>query len=94
MRNVTFASVAIALLMVGWAGAACLKPDAPACAVQTVPFAKDSDADDCRKDMLRYRDAMDVYASCLGQTSADDEKAARDAYEDIRMRFNRRARGE
>ncbi|HXW26260.1 MAG TPA: hypothetical protein VEK73_16065, partial [Xanthobacteraceae bacterium] len=67
---------------------------APTCATQTVPFASVKAADDCRKDMLAFRDAMDAYAACLGQTSADDEKKARDAYEDIRVRFNRRARGE
>jgi hypothetical protein len=44
--------------------------------------------------MLRFRDDMDVYAECLGETSADDEKQAREAYEDVRIRFNRRARGE
>jgi hypothetical protein len=74
--------------------AACDKPAVLACAIATVPFAKDQDADDCRKEMLRFRDAMDVYASCLGSTSPADEKAARDEYEDIRMRFNKRARGE
>jgi hypothetical protein len=73
--------------------AACPKPDTPACAIQTVPFAKDQDADNCRKEMLLFRIAMDVYALCLGVTSPDDEKAARDGYEDVRMRFNRRAAG-
>jgi hypothetical protein len=44
--------------------------------------------------MLAFRDGMDRYASCLGETSSDGEKAARAEYEDIRIRFNRRARGE
>lgn len=74
--------------------AACDKPEVPACAIATVPFAKDQDADDCRKEMLGFKDAMDVYASCLGSTSPADEKVARDGYEDIRLRFNKRARGE
>lgn len=74
--------------------AACDKPAVPACAIATVPFDKDKDADDCRKEMLRFRDAMDGYASCLGATSPVEEKAARDDYEDIRVRFNKRARGE
>src|SRR5205085_1387781 len=74
--------------------AACDKPAVPACAIATVPFAKDKDADDCRKEMLGFRDAMDRHASCLGSTSPSDEKAARDEYEDIRDRFNKRARGE
>jgi hypothetical protein len=74
--------------------AACSKPDAPACATRMVPFATDRDADDCRIAMLAFRDGMDRYASCLGETSSDGEKAARAEYEDIRIRFNRRARGE
>ena len=44
--------------------------------------------------MLRFRDEMEAYASCLAQTSTEDEKAARDEYESVRVRFNRRARGE
>jgi hypothetical protein len=90
--------LALALLCVsvtaGSSHAGCTRPDAPTCAIQLIPFAKDQDADDCRKDMLRFRGAMDVYASCLGTTSTDQEKKARDEYEDIRVRFNRRARGE
>jgi hypothetical protein len=74
--------------------AACNKPDAPTCATRTIPFATDKDADDCRLDMLSYRDRMDRYAACLGETSSEDEKTARAEYEDIRVRFNRRARGE
>jgi len=74
--------------------AACSKPDAPACATRTVPFATDKDADDCRLAMLTFRDGMERYASCLGESSADQEQAARAEYEDIRVRFNRRARGE
>ena len=74
--------------------AACSKPDAPTCATRTVPFATDRDADDCRISMLSFRDGMDRYASCVGETSSDDEKAARAEYEEIRVRFNRRARGE
>lgn len=64
-------------LTAGSSQAVCNKPDAPACALQTIPFAKDKDADDCRKDMLSFRNAMDAYASCLGETSAQDEMRAR-----------------
>jgi hypothetical protein len=35
---------------------------------------------------------MDRYASCLGEGSAEQEKAAHDDYEDVRVRFNQRAR--
>jgi hypothetical protein len=76
------------------AQSACVKPETPACAVARVPFPNDDAADDCRKDMLRFRDAMDVYATCLGQSSQNQETAARNEYEDVRVRFNRRARGE
>jgi hypothetical protein len=74
--------------------AACDRPAAPACATEKVPFASVKAFDDCRKEMLKFRDAMDAYAACLGQTSADEEKQARAAYEDVRVQFNRRARGE
>ncbi len=95
MRFDGFALGAIGILLTATPlAAACSKPDAPSCATQAGPFARDKAADDCRKDMLRYRDDMDAYASCLGETSASEEKAARAAYEDIRVRFNRRARGE
>ena len=45
-------------------------------------------------EMLKFRDTMDEYASCLGQTSAEQEKAAREEYEGVRVQFNKRARGE
>ena len=73
---------------------ACARPDAPACAIERGGFARDRDADECRKEMLSFRDAMDVYAACRGKDSSDDEKAAREEFEDVRARFNRRARGE
>jgi hypothetical protein len=74
--------------------AACSKPETPACAIARVPFETDLAADDCRKDMLLFRDQMDAYASCLAPTSAEDERIARDDYENVRTRFNKRARGE
>lgn len=83
-----------AALTAGASQAACNKPQAPACAIERAPFPTDKDADDCRKDMLKFRDAMGVYAACLGETSKDEEKAANDEYEDVRAQFNRRARGE
>ena len=95
MRVEIFSFAAIAILLpTDPAPAACARPDTPACATLAGPFASDKAADDCRKDMLRFRDGMGVYAACLGRTSPSDERAARDAYEDVRVRFNRRARGE
>ena len=92
--GVFVAAIGLAVLTVSPSLGACLKPDAPSCALERIPFASDIAADDCRKDMLKFRDAMDGYASCLGEISADQEKAARDDYEDVRVRFNQRARGE
>jgi hypothetical protein len=90
-----FALVVFSLLLASPLSAACEGPAAaPGCATQTAPFAGIQDFDACREQMLAFRDAMDAYASCLGQTSADEEKQAREAYEDVRLRFNRRARGE
>ena len=76
------------------ARAACDRPAVPACAIAKVPFATDLAADDCRKDMLRFRDAMTEFADCVGETSADEKKAAEEDYEKIRVIFNQRARGE
>ena len=72
----------------------CPKPGAPACAIARIPFASDNDANLCRQEMLAFRDAMDRHATCLAPKSAADEKAARDDYEEVRVRFNKRARGE
>jgi hypothetical protein len=89
-----FAAIGLAVLAVAPSQGACSKPDAPSCALERIPFATDMAANDCRKDIIRFRDAMDRYASCLGEVSADQEKAARDDYEEVRIRFNKRARGE
>src|SRR5438046_679316 len=90
--------IPLTLLVVAASGASaqvpCSKPVAPACALQRVPFATDAAADDCRKEMLTFRDAMGSYAACRGQTSKDDEEAANEEYEEVRARFNKRARGE
>jgi hypothetical protein len=95
MRGSAFlAAVGLSFLAVTASYGACLKPEAPSCALERIPFASDKAADDCRKDMLKFRDAMDGYASCQRDVSADQEKAARDDYEDVRVRFNQRARGE
>lgn len=89
-----FAAIGLSVLAATAAQGDCAKPEAPSCAFERVPFASETVFDACRMDMLKFRDAMDAYASCLGETSADQEKAARDEYENVRARFNRRARGE
>jgi hypothetical protein len=89
-----FTAIGLAVLAVTPSQGACVKPDAPNCALERIPFKSDTAADDCRKEMLKFRGAMDGYASCLREISADQEKAARSEYEAVRTQFNRRARGE
>ena len=93
-RRAFFAAAGLAVLTATASQGACDKPDHPSCALERVPFASGMAFDNCWKEMLRFRDEMDGYASCLGETSADQEKAARNDYEDVRIRFNQRARGE
>ena len=83
-----------AIALVTGARAACDRPVVTTCAIEKAPFPSDSAADDCRKDMLRFRDAMTAFAGCVGETSANEKKAAEEDYEKIRVIFNKRARGE
>jgi hypothetical protein len=92
--NAFFAAIGLGLLTVTTSQGACSRPEAPSCAFERIPFASETAFDACRMEMIKYRDAMDDYASCLGEASADQEKAARDEYENVRVRFNQRARGE
>jgi len=87
-----FAAIGIAVLAVTASQAACPKSEAPSCAFERIP--SETVFDECRNAMLKFRDAMESYASCLGETSADQKKAADDEYESVRIQFNRRARGE
>jgi hypothetical protein len=89
-----FAAIGLGLSAVTASEGACLKPDAPTCAFERIPFASEATFDACRMEMLTFRDAMDNYATCLGEVSAEQKKNARDEYEDVRVRFNQRARGE
>ena len=89
-----FAAIGLGFSAVTASQGACSKPEAPSCVFERIPFASETVFDNCRNDMLKFRDAMDGYASCLGETSAEQEKAARDEYESVRARFNQRARGE
>jgi hypothetical protein len=74
----------------------CAKPVTPACALERrAPFADQNAFDDCRKEMLAFRDGMTAYAGCLGQASKPaEESAANEEFESVRVQFNRRARGE
>ncbi len=84
----------LASALIGISYAACDKPAVPACAIAKVPFPTDLAADDCRKDMLRFRDGMTAFAACIGESSAEEKKAADEEFEKIRVLFNKRARGE
>ena len=88
------AAIGLGVLAATASQGACSKPEAPGCAFERIPFASETAFDACRMEMLKFRDAMDERASCLGKVSADQEKAARDEYESVRARFNQRARGE
>lgn len=89
-----FATIGFGVLAVTASQGACPKPDAPTCAFERIPFASEAAFDACRMEMLTFREAMDNYATCVGEVSAEQKKAARDEYEDVRIRFNQRARGE
>jgi hypothetical protein len=89
-----FVAVGLALVTVTASQGACSKPEAPSCAFERIPFASEMVFDGCRMEMIKFRDAMDNYASCLAEVSADQAKAARDEYENVWVRFNQRARGE
>ena len=93
-RSAFLVAIGLAVFAVTASQGACSKPEAPSCAFERIPFASETVFDACRMEMLKFRDAMDSYASCLGETSADQEKAAHDEYESVRIQFNRRARGE
>ena len=88
------AAIGLSVLAVTASYGECAKPEAPSCAFERIPFASETAFDACRTDMLKFRDAMDGYASCLGEVSVEQGKAARDEYESVRVRFNQRARGE
>jgi hypothetical protein len=91
MRLTHFGAASLSILMMtatSWAE--CRKPSVPACATEPGPF--ENAADDCRIQMLAFRDAMEGYASCLEATSADDARLALEEYERVRIQFNQRAR--
>jgi hypothetical protein len=95
MRSVIFTFVAIGFLMAGPSHADCLKPDVPACAVQTGPFDRPLDFDLCRKEMIAYKAAMLKYSSCAAEAGQPQEQQSAQAeLESSLSQFNRRARGD
>ena len=88
--------------MLGFAGVlaaapcygACVKPVAPSCASGAGGFTGLQDFDACRRPMVAYREQTDAYVSCLKQNggSAEEQQAALDTFEQVRVQFNVRAR--
>lgn len=94
MRSLAFAFAVLAILVATPLHASCAKPEPPSCAQQAEPFADVEEFDRCRMQMLAYRDGIDVFATCLqSEGQSANEQSARDEFQDILSRFNRRARG-
>jgi hypothetical protein len=95
MRAAAFTCIAVAVLMSAPADAACTKPDIPACAVQKGAFPVEADFDQCRKQMLGYKDAMETHASCTKAAGSPQEgQASEQELQAALAKFNQRARGE
>jgi hypothetical protein len=95
MRAAAFRCVAVAVLISGPAHAACTKPDIPACAVQKGAFPGGADFDQCRKQMLGYKDGMETHASCTKEAgSLQEGQASEQELQATLAKFNQRARGE
>jgi hypothetical protein len=95
MRAAAFRCVAVAILISGPAHAACSKPDIPACAVEKGAFPSEANFDQCRMQMLAYKDAMEKHASCTKETGLPQEgQASEQELQATLARFNQRARGE
>jgi hypothetical protein len=95
MRAAAFTSVTIAILISGSADAACTKPDIPACAVEKGAFAGEANFDQCRLQMLAYKDGMEQHATCTKEAGSPQEgQASEDELQATLAKFNRRARGE
>ena len=95
MRAAAFTCVTIAILMSAPADAACPKPDIPACAVEKGAFSGAADFDQCRKQMLGYKDAMETHASCTKAAGSPQEgQASEQGLQATLAKFNQRARGE
>jgi hypothetical protein len=94
MRSVA-AFICLAVLMPGPVYAACGKPDIPVCAVQKGAFPGEADFDQCRKQMLVYKDAMEKHASCTKEAGSPQEgQSSEEELQATLAAFNRRARGE
>jgi hypothetical protein len=94
MRSVT-AVMCLAVPISGPACAACSKPDTPACAVEKGAFSSAAVFDQCRIQMLAYKDAMEKHASCNREAGSPQEgQSSEQELQATLAQFNRRARGE
>jgi len=95
MRAAAFTSITIAILISGAANAACVKPEIPACAVEKGAFPNSAIFDQCRIQMLAYKDGMEQHATCTKEAGAPHEgQASEQELQATLTRFNQRARGE
>ena len=95
MRAAAFRCVAVAALISGPAHAACTKPAIPACAIEKGGFSSAANYDECRLQMLPYKDAMEKHAACAKEAgSPQEEKSSEDELQATLATFNQRARGE
>jgi hypothetical protein len=90
MRNITFATAVVGVLMVGPSHGACTKPDAPSCAI-TGAFVSAAEWDRCRIQMLSYKGGMEIFAGCLREEGRDEQLALQEL-EYTLSEFNRRSR--
>ena len=95
MRAAAFTCIIIAILISAPADAACPKPDIPACAVEKGAFSGAAVFDQCRIQMLVYKDAMESHASCTREAGSPQEgQSSEEELQAALAQFNRRARGE
>lgn len=95
MRGISFAFVSVGILIASPSYGSCTKPDAPLCALQAGRFAGVADFDNCRLQMVAYKDGMEALAQCHKQAGqSSQEQSALDELQGTLDRFNRKARGE
>ena len=95
MRAAAFRCAAFVVLISGPAYAACTKPAVPACAVEKGAFPNAAGFDECRMQMLAYKDGMEKHAACAKEAgSPQEEKSSEDELQATLATFNKRSRGE
>ena len=86
------AAMGFALCVTGTPASAylyCSEPSAPRCLAGYSSFDSQDDFDTCRRQMVRYKDEVETYVSCL----VDAANSAKSEYGDAVKKFNRKAQG-